>query len=289
MTGGPRGLALAALLTAATAAPASAAATSPGVPELQPVAAVAAPTHPWTRRVRSAAAFARGRAGRVSFAVIDERRHMHGVGMDSGYRSASVVKAMLMVAYLRRREVRHRRLGAFSHGLLGPMITHSDNIAASRVRNIVGNPGLAALARRAGMRHFATAHSWGDSWIDAADQVRFFIQIDKLVPPRHRTYAMKLLASVVAWHRWGIPHARPHGWEVYFKGGWRRLAGRKLVNQVALLTNGDRRIAVAILTDGNRTYHYGMETVRGVATRLLSGLEDSEPPRPRFRPLRSLG
>jgi hypothetical protein len=169
------------------------------------------------------------------------------------------------------------------------MITHSDNVAATRVRNIVGNPGLAALARRAGMRHFATARSWGDSRITPADQVRFFIKIDKLVPSRHRAYALHLLASIVSWQRWGIPHARPHGWRLYFKGGWRRAAGRRLVNQVGLLTNDDRRIAVAILTDGNPKHRYGTETVRGVAARLLEGLGDSEPPRPRFRPLRSLG
>jgi hypothetical protein len=169
------------------------------------------------------------------------------------------------------------------------MITHSDNVAATRVRNIVGNPGLAALARRAGMRNFATARSWGDSRITAADQVRFFIKIDKLTPKRHRAYALDLLRSVVGWQRWGIPQARPPGWIAYFKGGWRRDAGGRLVNQVALLRSGDRRIAVAILTDHDPSHHYGTETVRGVGSRLLFRLERSDAPTPRFRPLRALG
>jgi beta-lactamase class A len=274
-------------IAAALAAPAQTAADE--VPELRPVIAIAASTHPWAERVRSASSFARRRTGRISFAVMDESGRIRGSRVGRRYHSASVVKAMLMVAYLRRTDVRDRRLGASSRDLLRPMITHSDNVAATRVRNIVGNAALAALARRAGMRDFATARSWGDSRITPADQVRFFIQIDKLTPRRHRAYALDLLRSVVGWQRWGIPHARPPGWIAYFKGGWRRDAGRRLVNQVALLTSGKRRVAVAILTDGNRSHRYGTETVRGVATRLLDGLERSDAPAPRFQPLRSLG
>ena len=61
------------------------------------------------------------------------------------------------------------------------------------------------------------------------------------------------------------------------------------MSQVALLESGDRRIALAILTDGDPSHHYGTETLRGIATRLLEGLEESDPPARRFQPLRSLG
>ncbi len=61
----------------------------------------------------AARAYAAGRAGEVSFALRTGRRHWSFRGT-TAYRSASVVKAMLLVAYLRRPDVRDRRLAAAS-------------------------------------------------------------------------------------------------------------------------------------------------------------------------------
>jgi hypothetical protein len=63
---------------------------------------------------------------------------------------------MLMAAYLNQPGVRRRELRAADLRLLRPMVTRSDNAAASRVRDIVGNDALARLAARAGMTRFAT-------------------------------------------------------------------------------------------------------------------------------------
>src|SRR5689334_24328959 len=104
---------------------------------------------------------------------------------------------MLLVAYLRRHDVRHRDLRPSERRLLGPMIRRSDNAAATAVMGIVGAGGLRRLAHRVGMRRFTPVTGiWGNSSIDAADQTRFFLHIDRLVPPRHRAYAMRLLAGI---------------------------------------------------------------------------------------------
>lgn len=53
------------------------------------------------------------------------------------------------------------------------MIKRSDNVAASRVRDIVGRWGMERLARAANMESFRFVHSpWGLSRINAAEQVR---------------------------------------------------------------------------------------------------------------------
>ena len=122
------------------------------------------------------------------------------------FNSASVVKAMMMVAILRRAE--GRRLTDRERGLLHPMITRSDNDTASAIYVQIGDRGLNAVARVAGMRKFTPSSVWGNSQITAADQVRFFIQIDELVPPAHRRYARKLLSSIIGPQRWGIPAGR---------------------------------------------------------------------------------
>jgi len=245
-----------------------------------PLAAAATPEGPharhrhklWRKAFASAEHYAARRLGRVSVALVDDFGVVHGYHRARGYRSASVVKAMLLVSYLNRRGVRGHRLSSSSRRLLRPMITRSDNNAATRVRSIVGNRGLRRLARRVGMKHFATARAWGNTRIAAADQARFFSRIDELVPRRHRRYARRLLRSIVGPQRWGIPQSLPKGARAYFKGGWRPVAGGWIVHQVALVERGKRRVALAVLTDHDRSEGYGHETIRGVAKRALRPL-----------------
>ena len=70
--------------------------------------------------------------------MIDERERAHGYRATVQYSSASLVKAMLLVAYLNRREVRRRGLRPAERRLLGPMIRLSDNDAASAIYARVG-------------------------------------------------------------------------------------------------------------------------------------------------------
>lgn len=222
----------------------------------------------WHPHILRAKAYARSRGGLVAFAVRTPTRSW-------GYRSqvvipsASVIKALLLVTYLNRPSVRHRRLGPGDKGILYPMIHISDNGAASAVRNRVGNRAIMAMAHRAGMRRFVVAPAWGLSHIDAADESHLFLHLPELVPARHRAYALHLLASVVSFQRWGFGQARPHGWRLYFKGGW---GVRGVNSQVALLRRGHLRVAVAILTRYDGGQAYGEATLRGMARRLLAGL-----------------
>jgi Beta-lactamase enzyme family len=226
---------------------------------------------PWHERVREAAQFVQGRTGSASFAVIDERRGVHGYRADVQYSSASLVKAMLLVAYLDRKEVRRRDLRRSERRLLAPMIRLSDNDAASAVYERVGEGGLTRLARRAGMQSFVANPVWGGCQVTSRDQARFFLRIRELLPRVHRKYAMSLLRRIVSYERWGIPPATPSGWGIYFKGGWFRDDDGWRVHQAALLRQGGRRIAIAVLTRGGPSLEYGAATITGVTSRLLHG------------------
>jgi hypothetical protein len=225
----------------------------------------------WQPDVDAARAYAGERNGTIAFAVRTADRSWGWRG-GRRFHSASVLKAMLLVAYLRQKAVRDRPLRAGERRLLEPMIRRSANDPASALVTRLGARRLSRFARRAGMTRFTpVTRIWGHSLITAQDQARFFLRIDRLVPPRHRAYAMDLLARIVPKQRWGIARVSPPGWQLYFKGGWGTATGL-IDNQVALLTRGGERVSVAILAARNGSHAHGKQTLEGVARRLLRGL-----------------
>jgi hypothetical protein len=217
--------------------------------------------------LRRAAAFADGRSGAVSFAVINSEGKLRGRTMNRLYPAASVVKAMLLAAEVHRLE--REPIDAGTDSLLRAAITFSDNEAADSIYARTLDAGLNAVAARAGMTEFTVAGHWGNVQIAAADMARFFGDLDRMFPGRHREYAKGLLGEIVSDHRWGIPEAAGEKWAVRFKGGW--LPDHALVHQAAELReqDGKRALSIAILTDAQPSHEYGVETVRGVAERLL--------------------
>ena len=225
----------------------------------------------WAERVEAAKRFAAGRRGRVGFAVVDEQGALHGHNAGAHFESASVVKVMLMVAYLR--DARNRALDDHDRNLLAPMIKRSANDPASTIYLDVGAGALHELANDAGMKGFATGPTWGSSRVAPGSQARFLHDLERYIPARHTDYALRLLADIVPRQRWGIAPEVPQGWHIRFKGGWAPEAAGWKINQVAMITNGDRRLSVAVLTRGNPSKGYGQATIRGVAERLLHAYE----------------
>ncbi|MDX6581263.1 MAG: hypothetical protein QOI10_447 [Solirubrobacterales bacterium] len=226
--------------------------------------------YPWAKRVAAAKRFADGRAGRISFAVVDENGKLHGSHPDRVHNSASVVKVLFMVALLRQHGVRDDDLTSSEKDLLRPMITRSDNSAATAVFNRVGQPALYRLADKIGLDHFTTQPTWGLTTITAGSQARFFSRIQDYIPERHRAYAMHLLTQIIPEQRWGIPPVAPKHWKLYFKGGWSGAPSWR-VNQVMLLRRPPRRLSIAILTREQPSFTYGTQSIEGVAKRLLDG------------------
>jgi hypothetical protein len=219
---------------------------------------------PSAAQVRHAAAWSAHRRGTVAWAVIDTRGRLRHRNGRRHFPSASVSKAMLLAGVLRRHRGGPvpRRL----QRLLEPMVHVSGNRAASAVHRRFGDAVFLDVARATRMRRLVVNGTWSEVQLTAPDLARFFLRVERIVPARHRAYAMGLLEHIVAGQSWGIPGAlRPRGWRVWFKGGWRR----KLVNQGALLERRGRRVALAILTDGSPSHEYGRATLEGIARRML--------------------
>jgi hypothetical protein len=225
-------------------------------------------TYPGPGAIAAAGRYLDGRAGRTAFAVVDSSGHVHGMRVHEHFETASVVKVMMLVAYLQMLSSQHRGLRTSDRSLLYPMIHVSDNRAASAVLAIVGAPALARVAREAGMQDYAPGVGWwAFTQTSAADQARFLFMIDRLIPPRFYPYARYLMSTIEPSQSWGFPPVARPSWQVFFKTG--QLPEEGLYNEVARLERGGVTFAAAVLTDGDPSMGYGQETIEGVAARLL--------------------
>jgi len=240
-----------------------------------------ASTAPSLDQVAAAKEYFKARKGRRAFAVVDSKGELSGINVHARFVTASVVKAMLLVEYLRTLDREQRSLSRADRNLLTPMIRVSSNKAATAIYRRIGDAGLRRLAGVTGMEDFVIgagylqscrcrAGLWARAQLSAADQARFFWDMDRFLPSQFRAFARNLLETVVSEQSWGIPAAaRPFGWRVFFKVGLRSTGLGALIHQSARLEQDGQRIGLAVLTDGDPTYAYGMATVRGVGQRIV--------------------
>jgi hypothetical protein len=219
--------------------------------------------------VARARRFAGGREGQVSFAFIGADGRLRGVGEHRHYHAASVVKALLLAAELRRLADTEAPLGSAIEAELEAMITYSDNAAADAVYARVGDDPLREHALSLGMEDFEVSGYWGNAIVSAADVALLFANLERAMPGRYERFGSSVLGSIVAEQSWGIPRVAPGRWSVRFKGGWRTTSSGQLVHQAAALRDGAGERAVAVLTDGQSSMAAGIASVEGVAARLL--------------------
>jgi hypothetical protein len=211
------------------------------------------------------------RGGHTALAVVDSEGRLSGVHLHDRFITGSVVKAMLLVAYLRRLDaIGQHTIDSNSASILYPMINVSDNNAATQCWYVVGDGGLYSVAHAAGMTDFSISGIWANAYLSAADQARFFFEMDSLVPREFVGYARFLLSTIAGYESWGIPAiARPLGYTVFFKGGWRPSPDIWLVHQIARLEGHGRTFSMAVMTDGDADMNYGIDTIQGVTAALL--------------------
>ncbi|GAA2310160.1 class A beta-lactamase-related serine hydrolase [Streptomyces caniferus] len=189
----------------------------------------------------------------------------------SHFDSASVVKVTVLGALLRQTQEAHRKLTPHEAKRATAMITKSDNAATSALWHQIGAGGIKHFLSLAGMRHTVpgAGKAWGLTQVTAGDQLKLMqlLTTDNAVLTAHsRGYALDLMQRVEADQRWGVPAGAPAAASVHVKNGWLpRDTGGWRVNSVGTFTCSGHDYGMAVLSTGNRTMDYGIDTVEGAA------------------------
>lgn len=238
------------------------------------------------------AAFLAEREGEVSVAVaIPGQRRVYATPGTSHLRLASVAKVPIMLALLSQARVEQRELTENEAYLLNTMITLSDNAAADSLWGAIGGAdGMAAFLDAAcvrGMQPDAEGY-WGSSTASAHSLAVLLARLfqGRIVDGSRRALALDLLSGIQAYDQWwgvtaGLPDEMPTGGRVGLKVGWYPAEEGWWVNSVGFVEPGNERpvYVLAILTNGQPSFEYGLETVEGVARLVnaqLSGLPARE-------------
>jgi hypothetical protein len=223
-----------------------------------------------------------GRQGNITMALYDAN-----TGETSLYRpgvtqtTASIIKVGILAALLYQAQQKGQPLTDPTAQLASAMIENSDDNAASDLwQGDGGAKGVAAFDTLAGLTDTAPGAKgfWGLSTTTAEDQVTMMKTVaypNDLLNAASRTYALGLMAQVEADQSWGLSAGVPAGVTVDLKNGWDPLDGdgdsnaangtNWQVNSIGWIDGDGRNYVAAILTVGNDTEGYGIDTIQGVA------------------------
>jgi hypothetical protein len=231
-----------------------------------------------------AAAYQAGRSGKVLAAVYDVRTgQTWRLGTGPAQPEASIVKLGILETMLAR--PRGAALSAADQALARSMIEDSDNDAATSLWNEDGGAaGLTYFDDRAGLTQTTPSPcvacagfawpGWGLSTTVPQDQLTLLKQL--IVPgPRPllsgaaRSYALSLMEHVTASQHWGISGGVPRGVTVALKDGWLPLDAAATdwqVNSVGWVSGDGRDYLIAVLSTGNPTEQYGIDTINALSS-----------------------
>ncbi|MFP3966938.1 serine hydrolase [Actinomadura fulvescens] len=225
----------------------------------------------------------RGRTGIESVGVYDRKRKIVcTVDAARRFDSASVVKATILGAVLRRAIEQKRLLNKTEKSLAYKMITRSDNDAASALWRSVGRARMQRFLKLAGMTQtkLGPGRYWGLTQITARDQIKFLNLVtsrNKVLTDRARRYELSLMNRVVSSQRWGTPTGRPSGVKWHVKNGWLPRHGRYWrVHSIGSFSGRGEDYMIVVLTRDTPSMTYGIRTIERVARAVHSRLNPNK-------------
>ena len=237
-----------------------------------------------------AASYLATRDSTVSAAVYDlDTRQLWTIGYDRPQVEASIVKLDILDTLLRQHSKRHG-LSENYKALARLMIEDSDNAAATTLWDAVGGArGIRAFNAAAGLVDTSPSScvvcpgfpwpGWGLTTTGPVDQImllRQIVQPGGLLTKAERSYAIHLMENVTPEQRWGVSSGVPVRATVALKNGWLPLNQASTdwqINSAGWISGFGRNYLVAVLTTGNPTESYGIETINRLSALIWRRME----------------
>jgi beta-lactamase class A len=218
-----------------------------------------------------------GRSGVVAAAVYDlSTRQFWAIGPSTPQAEASIVKVDILEALLKQQSA--GELSGTDQALAQSMIEDSDNDSATDLWAAVGGAGgIRSFDAKAGLADTTPSPcvecagfawpGWGLTTTTPADQIALLRQIavpGGLLSTAERGYVAQLMENVTPSQRWGVCAGVPPQVTIALKNGWLPLddAGTDWqVNSVGWVSGLGRDYLIAVLSTGNPTEQYGIDTI----------------------------
>ena len=169
-------------------------------------------------------------------------------------------------------------LSAGDRTLAQQMIENSDNDAATSLWYEVGGPAsIRSFNASAGLADTSPSScvncpgfpwpGWGLTTTIPTDQLillRELVQPNSLLTNAERGYALSLMENVTPSQRWGVSGGVPAQATVALKNGWLPLdsvGNDWQINSVGWISGSGRNYLIAVLSTGNPTEQYGIDTI----------------------------
>ena len=238
----------------------------------------------------AAASYAADRSGSVLAAVYDvSTGQSWRLGDGPPQAEASVVKLDILEALLAKQA--GTALSAGDQSLSQSMIEDSDNDAATSLWDEAGGAtGIGAYNDSAGLSGTTPSAcvtcagfawpGWGLTTTVPQDQLSLLRQLiapgpRPLLSDAQRSYALSLMENVAPGQRWGVTGGVPAGVRVALKNGWLPLNDANTdwqINSVGWISGDGRDYLVAVLTTGNPTEQYGIDTINALSSRIWTAM-----------------
>jgi beta-lactamase class A len=238
----------------------------------------------------AAASYVSRRNGVVLAAVYDLRTgQTWQFGRGQPQDEASVVKLDVLETLLAERGRSGTELSASDRTLAAQMIEDSDNDAATSLWDAVGGAsGIRSFNTSAGLADTVPSScvncpgfpwpGWGLSTTVPADQLtllRALVEPNSLLTNTERSYALSLMENVTPDQRWGVTGGVPDQATVALKNGWLPLDSANndwQINSVGWISGSGRDYLIAVLTTGNPTEQYGIDSIDQLAAMVWNGM-----------------
>ncbi|MGW6750948.1 serine hydrolase [Streptomyces sp. NPDC055006] len=208
----------------------------------------------------------------------------------SSYDSASVVKVTVLATLLWDAKKTNRYLTTREANLATAMITKSDNAATTSLWKQLGTTKVKGFLRAAGMTRTVPGSGgyWGLTQINVQDEQKLLSLVtakNSVLSDNSRAYILKLMGKVVSSQRWGTPAGAPSSVAVHVKNGWlQRSTHGWRVHSIGAFQGGGHDYTISVLTHGNSTMSYGVDTIQAVARAIHKDLTPTAPAASRYTP-----